>query len=81
MRRGRGRADVSMAGGLWSNLKPSKTQCANAQKNCPAPHLAAWMTAPSRTLEKEPILIVFRSPRRTAPCQTDTCCDRKRASI
>lgn len=57
-----------------------KTQCANAQRNCPAPHLAAWMTAPSRTLEKEPILIVFRSPRRTAPCQTDTCYDRKRAS-
>ena len=37
------------------------------------PHLAAWMTVRSWTLEKAPTLMWFRSPLRTHPYHIDTC--------
>lgn len=44
----------------------------NSDPLSPTPrHLAAWMTVRSWTLENAPTLMVFRSPRRTAPYQME----------
>jgi hypothetical protein len=39
----------------------------------PRPHLAAWMTVRSWMFDTEPIVMLFRSPRSTAPYQTLAC--------